>query len=229
MSYDARLIFVATPYSSAIQSVFNGVFDILVAAGLKEGVDYDYDVEFYAGSIGAERRMSVYITEEALNKLGDYYAKFMPVIQRHGAPLFVESGPNLYTPDPYSAALPANDAVLSYLSNSYAEPLVDDPASDDTIINPAMVAAFFNTAKEGRNKLFKDTTQSFDLTDKDNVDKIKADLGIRNTFIKLADVRYVPDKGVEVDISVPGRPVMTHVYNNIDKSVVAGWRTRKHE
>lgn len=222
-----RLIFVSTPHSSAILAVHRKVFDILVNHGLKEGVDYDFNIESYVGYNGSERRLFIYLTESATRDLGDYYAKFMPVVRNCAAPLFVESSLNTYTPSPYAVLLPPNDAVTTYLSNTYAEVLLLDPAAaEGMIINPEMVAAFFATIKdEGKNKLFKETAYSFDLTDKENVERIKADLGIRNTFVQLADVRYVPERGIEVDISIPGRPVTTHVYNNIAKSVIAHWRT----
>ena len=222
-----KLIFVTTPYSAAMQSLHRGVIDVLAEAGLKEAVDYQFYIKFYVGFKGSERRLFIYLTEKAVKDLGDYYAKFIPVVRRYSAPLFIESSPNPYTASPYTAALPPNDSVITYLSNTYAEAVVPDPTSAGALINPELVAAFFDTVREDGDdkKLFKETTYSFDLTDKDNVEKIKADLGIRNNFIQLADVRYVPDKGIEVDISIPGRPVTTHVYSNIAKSVIAGWRT----
>lgn len=220
-----RLIFVGTPRSAAIQSVHRGVFEVLQDAGLKEGVDYDFNIKFYKGHKGAERRLCLYLTDKAVKDLGDYYAKFIPIVRKCAVPLFIESSPNPYTASPYTAALPPNDAVISYLSDAYAEALMPDPTSAGVLINPEMVAAFFATVEDDKCQLFKETGFSFDLSDKDNVEQIKADLGIRNTFIQLADVRYVPDKGIEVDINIPGRPVTTHVYNNIAKSVIAKWRT----
>lgn len=224
-TYDTRLIFVATPHSASIQAVHRYLLDILVAAGLKEDVDYEVEIKFYTGHKGSERRLFIYLTEKAVKDLGDYYAKVIPVVRKCATPLFIESSPNEYTGSPYNAALPPDESVISYLTDAYAEALVAVPSAAGVLINPAMVAAFFDTIEDDKDRKFSGAAYSFDLTDTENVEKIKADLGIRNTFLKLADVRYIPDKGVEVDISVPGRPVTTHVYNNITKSVIAGWRT----
>lgn len=224
-TYDTKLIFVSTPYSAAVQSAHRVALDILVDAGLKENVDYEFEIKFYTGHKGSERRMFLYLTEKAVKDLGDYYSKFIPVVQRCSVPLFIESSPNAYTGSPYTAVLPPDESVISYLSDAYAEALVSDPSSAGVLINPAMVAAFFSTVEDNKDKRFSGAAYSFDLTDKDNVEKIKADLGIRNKLIQLVDVRYTPDKGIEVDVSIPGRPVTTHVYNNINKSVIAGWRT----
>lgn len=217
---DTTLIFVSTPYSASIQAVHREVLDTLADAGLKEVADYTFNIKQYTGPKGSENRLFIYLPEKAVKALGDYYAKFSPIVSKYNVPLFIESSPSPYTVSPYDVLLPPSKSLLSYLEDAYA------PSSPGIPSNLTMEAAFFATVKEDQDKLSKSDSYLFDLTDKDNIEKIKTDLGIRNTFIQLADVRYVPEKGIEVDISIPGRPVTTHVYNNIAKSVIAGWKIK---